>query len=480
MRLAMLACVAAAFTWAGGPAEAAVAERSCHIEEFETPVRCVTVDVPRDYDRPEDGAVKVTAVIIPASTGRPSPDPVVLLAGGPGQSASSLAGLLPALIREARKTRDVVLFDLRGTGFSGPLDCQGFEKLGGLVADASAPAPDSLAQIGAFARECLARHGETARHHTSREAVEDLERFRQAMGYPALNLWGGSFGTRVAQHYVRAYGARTRVVVLDAAAPVGVSILGSGAKTPDKALEIVIAACEKDASCAQRFPTFRADVAAVLARADAGPIVGAMADPTSGVRGRVALDRISVGNAIRVALYSKTTAELLPFAVAEAAKDNWGPILAMASAAVSEQLAMGAQFSMLCAEDWRQADGLDPAERTGALMKDGYFRFFSPACEVWPTDTVPAGMLAPFKSNIPALVISGAYDPVTPPELGEQTLAQFENGRHLVLANGFHGNSTSPCMARIIGRFLENPAAQPDEACIARLPSLHFFLGAAG
>jgi pimeloyl-ACP methyl ester carboxylesterase len=476
MRLALLASIAAALACAGGPAEAAVTERSCHVEEFETPVRCVTLDVPRDYDQPNAGSLKVTAVIIPASTGRPSPDPVVLLAGGPGQPASSLAGLLPALIGEARKTRDVVLFDLRGMGLSESLNCPGMDQLS--LVEPDTPVADTMAQMEKFARECLARYGDKALNHTSREAVEDLERFRQAMDYPALNLWGGSFGTRIAQHYVRAYGQHTRAVVLDAAAPVGLSVLASGAMSPDRSLEAVVSACEKDTACAKRYPSFRADIAGVLARLDAGPVTGVAADPVTGKRGGFALDRLVVGNAIRVSLYSKSTAELLPFAIAEAAKDNWGPILSMAGAVFDEQLSMGAQFSALCAEDWRQADALAPAERTGKLMRDGYYRFFSPACAVWPIDPLPPEMLKPFKSNVPALVLSGAYDPVTPPELGEQAVAQFAKGHHLVVPNGFHGNSTPRCLARMIGEFIETLSPPPDEDCIVRLPSLHFFMGA--
>jgi pimeloyl-ACP methyl ester carboxylesterase len=252
MRLAAFASMAAVLVCLGGAAEAAVAERSCHIKGFETPVRCVTVDVPRDYDQPGAGALKITAVIIPASTGRPAPDPVVVLAGGPGQAASMLAGPLAPLISEARKSRDVVLFDLRGIGLSEPLNCPGMEQFG-MLSDPAAS--DMLAYMDAYARRCLALHGERARNHTSREAVEDLERFREAMGYPALNLWGGSFGTRIAQHYVRAYGQHTRSVVLDAAAPVGLSVLASGGKSPDRTIETILAACEKTASCAGRFHT---------------------------------------------------------------------------------------------------------------------------------------------------------------------------------------------------------------------------------
>jgi pimeloyl-ACP methyl ester carboxylesterase len=459
----------------GGAAEAAVAERSCHIKGFETPVRCVTVDVPRDYDQPVAGALKITVVIIPASTGRPAPDPVVVLAGGPGQAASMLAGPLAPLISEARKSRDVVLFDLRGIGLSEPLNCPGMEQFG-MLSDPAAS--DMLAYMDAYARRCLALHGERARNHTSREAVEDLERFREAMGYPALNLWGGSFGTRIAQHYVRAYGQHTRSVVLDAAAPVGLSVLASGGKSPDRTIETILAACEKTASCAGRFPTLRADLAAILARADAGPVTGIAPDPLTGQSGRYSLHRLAIGNAIRVALYSRITTELIPFAITQAAKDNWTPLLGITSAAMDDTMSMGAQFSMLCAEDWRQADGLDSAARTGQLMKDAYYRFFSPACAVWPIDPLPPDMLAPIRSDAPALVISGAYDPVTPPELGEQAVAQFSKGHHLVIPNGFHTNSASRCVARIVGRFIETLTPPPEEECIARMPAPHFFLGA--
>ena len=482
MRAAVSACMAVAFAWAAaGASEAAVAKRSCHVEDFETPATCVTIDVPKDYGKPDGGTISVTAVVIPAATARPSPDPLVLLAGGPGQPASSLAGGLPALLSEVRKTRDVVLFDLRGTGLSSPLHCPNASSLSFFTNAEGPPGPpvDVYAQFGSFARACLAQLGDRVRNHTSYEAVEDLERFRQAMGYPSLNLWGGSFGTRIVQHYVRAYGARTRSVVLDAVAPVGLSVLASGAQTADTALEAVLVACEKDAACGARFPTFRNDLAVVLGRLDTASASGVLPEPVSGVRGRFSIGRGAAGNAIRIALYAKTTTELLPFAVAEAAKDNWAPIFGIASAASDDTLAFGAQFSMLCAEDWRQAAGLDPGRRTGKLMLDGFFRIFSEACEIWPTtDALPPGMLAPFRSEAPALAISGAHDPVTPPALAEQALEQFPNGRHLVLANGFHTNSASPCIARIIARFLDDPADRSEEACIARMPSLHFFLGA--
>jgi pimeloyl-ACP methyl ester carboxylesterase len=259
---------------------------------------------------------------------------------------------------------------------------------------------------------------------------------------------------------------------------VGLSVLASGGKTPDRTIEAVINLCEKNAACAKRFPSFRADLAAILARADAGPVTGMAADPVTGRPGQYRLDRLGIGNAIRVSLYGKTTTELLPFAVTEAAKDNWSPILGMMSAALDETMSMGAQFSMLCAEDWRQADGLAPAERTGVLMKDAYYRFFSPACAVWPMDPLPPEMLLPFKSDVPALAISGGYDPVTPPELGEQALAQFSRGSHLVVPNGFHTNSASRCVARIVGRFIENAATPAEDECVARMPSPHFFMGA--
>jgi pimeloyl-ACP methyl ester carboxylesterase len=452
-------------------------ERSCHVDGVETPVTCVTLDVPRNYDDPAAGTIALTAALVPASTGRPAPDPLVILAGGPGQSATSIAGMLGPLLRNVRRERDVVLFDVRGTGLSEPLDCKADIEV---VLPVGRPSPlSSLDAMRSTAVRCAAELGDRVRHHTDREIVEDLERFRGARGYAQLNLWGGSFGTRVAQHYVRAYGEHVRAVVLDAVTPVGTSVLVTGAHTPDAALAKLLNECTADAACATAFPDLRGELERLLAAARAAPLAAAAVDPITARSGIATLDHLALSNTLRVALYARASSEILPFAIDAAAQGNLAPLLGLYGAASADaSVSLGMQFSTLCAEDWPMARDAGTAARTGGLMRDNYYEMFSQACGVWPQGALPPAMLEPFKSNVPALAISGDSDPVTPPELAEQALRQFSTSVHLVVPHGFHTNSHTPCVARVVASFLQDPATGGrDHAGAAATPALRFFTG---
>ncbi|MEQ1865766.1 MAG: alpha/beta fold hydrolase [Micropepsaceae bacterium] len=121
---------------------------------------------------------------------------------------------LTSAFAPARRERDIVLFDIRGTGLSQTVPCT-------ITTDTSTSAMDAIRRD---AETCAAKAGRLASFLSSREIVEDIERMRRALGVERINLWGGSFGTRVSQHYARAYGKHVRAVVLDAATPVGSSI----------------------------------------------------------------------------------------------------------------------------------------------------------------------------------------------------------------------------------------------------------------
>lgn len=450
-------------------------EHTCHVDGFETPGTCVTLDVPRDYDRPEAGTLALTAVVIPASTGRPAPDPMILLAGGPGQSATSLAGPLSALLTNVRRERDVILFDVRGTGLSEPLECP--KLVARTVSDSRVAAGRGAFELlRAQAAECARELGANALHHTSREVIEDIERFRVARGYEQIDLWGGSYGTRIAQHYVRAYGAHVRAVVLDAVTPVGTSVLVTGAHTPDVALAKLFDACAADRACAAAFPDLSEQLARLLRAVSEAPIVAPAVDPVNGFPGLFEMDYSRLANTLRVALYARPTTEILPLAIDAAAHGNYSPLLGLFGAAGNDRsVALGAQFSMLCAEDWPQAREAGSDARTGALMRDAYYDFFNRACEVWSRESLPETMEKAFVSSVPALAISGDFDPVTPPPLAEQALAQFTTSVHLIVPHGFHTNSANPCVAQIIASFLADPAAGGrDHACIAANPRLSF------
>jgi pimeloyl-ACP methyl ester carboxylesterase len=453
---------------------AGLRETACHLEGFETPVRCVSIEVPLDYAAPDGATATVAAAIAPATTARPAADPLFVLAGGPGQGGTGMAAWLETAFRPARRERDVVLVDLRGTGKAGALACDAPTEL------TASSGERALASV----ERCAERYGERVRYYTHREVVEDLERLRAALGYGEINLWGGSFGTRAAQHYVRKYADNVRSVVLDGATPVGRPIFVTAPGTGEQALERLYADCNGDAACAGAFPRLRADLEALLEAAELAPIEGTAPDPHTGKVAPVLLDRDTIVNVLRGALYVGFTRTLIPFAVTAAARGDLAPLAALGAATgewSTETMALGVTLAVVCSEDAAQSASAEPAELSGGFIRDSYYRGFADMCERWPTAPLPGEMLEPIRTSVPALAISGELDPVTPPSLGEETLAQFATRTHLILPRAYHTNSSNPCAADIIAAFLAEPlAGGRDHACATTaVPKPRFFVGEA-
>jgi pimeloyl-ACP methyl ester carboxylesterase len=469
IRASVLALAASAATSAAEPRSS-----SCHLAGFETPVRCIEIDVPLDYAAPDGRSLTITAAVVPATTATPEPDSLLVLAGGPGQAGTDFGPWLATAFAPARRERNIVLLDFRGTGRSGALNCAAPDPLDG----------DYAAAVSRSVRVCMNERGDGLELYTHLQVVEDLERVRIALGIDEINLWGGSFGTRIAQHYVRKYGAHVRSVVLDGATPVGESIFVTAPRTAERALERLLADCAADGACSRAFPSLAEDFAELFDRAEAGTLGAAIRRPDTGRPAHVSLDRDAAVGLVRGALYVELTRSLLPLAVTEAARGRLEPLLALGAATgewATSTMALGFTLGIVCSEDLAQSLRDDPANLTAGFVRDSYFRSFAQLCAEWPTAPLPATMLAPIESNVPALAISGEADPVTPPSLGEATLAQFATRVHAIVPGGFHTNSSSPCVASIMASFLADPhAGGRDHACLAStaLPP-RFFIAAA-
>jgi pimeloyl-ACP methyl ester carboxylesterase len=452
---------------------APLTERPCHITGVETPVRCTSVSVPLDWSAPQGKRIDITAVVAPALTARPAEDPLLVLAGGPGQAASDLGPWLSSAFKDVRQTRDVILFDMRGTGLSGKLDCSVEMNFGA----------DSLAQLKRDADACVARFGDDLRFYTHREIVDDIEAWRAVAGIAKLNFWGGSFGTRIAQHYARKHPAHTRALMLDAATPVGVSIFESGPIDGQAGLERLASDCAADTDCAALAPNLLARLDALLAKAAQRPLEVEAPDARTGEIAKLSLDRDTIAGVIRGAMYASVTRTLVPYAVARAEAGDARPLLAMAAATSSwatDTQAIGMMFSVLCAEDVAQSRR-PGAVVSGGFMADVYFRSFATACTDWPVISLSPSMTQPAKVDLPALVISGDADPVTPPRLGAIVLASFTRGVHAIVRGGLHTNSSRPCVAKIIASFIVDPATGGrDHTCLQRTAPLRFIVSATG
>lgn len=438
---------------------------------------CGRLAVPLDPQAADGPTIDLALALIPARRKRAEPDPVVFFAGGPGQSALESFPYLARAFRRVLDHRHVLLIDQRGTGQSAPLHCP--------LPDPDDPLaePSDSATLRRLAEECRASLAHDPRFFATQSAVEDVERVRQAIGAAQLNLVGISYGTRVAQQYAKRYPERVRSLLLDGIVPPDLILGSEHGRNLDAAIEAMIARCRNDAECSARFPDVRGDLDALRIELTAHPRTVRLRHPRSGERIERRLTLGTLALLVRMYSYGPETIALLPLVLHQARSGDVEPLLAQAIT-IAEQMrsaiAHGMQLSVICTED-APALGAAVSAEADSLLGTSLIDLMQAQCAVWPTLPAAADMHRPMTSTIPALLLSGEFDPVTPPRYGERAVTQFERGRHLVVPGQGHGVLMRGCVPRLIERFLvELDPAGLDADCLARLSPEPFFLGPNG
>lgn len=450
-------------------AGAGPAERSCHLPGSEETLRCLTLPVPLDYAKPQGASLKLHVTVAPAFREAARSDPLFVLAGGPGQAGSEVLPLLNAAFRRVRATRDIVFIDQRGTGLSGKLDCE------------SRPEHETMsdAELEAELRACIAKSRAPFAAYTTAAAARDLEQVRRALGYGKVNVWGGSYGTRLGQAYARAYPGSVRTLVLDGvAAPE--QVIPAGGRDGSAALDKLFAQCAANAQCKAAYPNLRAEFDALVARTEAG-IRLSIADPRTAAPVSFTMTGQRFLGTVHNILYSPADARRLPFLIHSAYQGRWEPFVARHNVAADfgsdGSAAMLLHFAVVCAEDVPRMTP-ELVKEDAALLTRPLAERIPSICKAMNVPAVPYA--APTKIAAPALLLSGALDPVTPPRRAEAAARYFNNARHLVVANAGHGVSQLGCAPRLLREFLDQPARQLDASCLAEIPAPTFQLGSAG
>jgi len=419
--------------------------------------RCGWLKVAENRDAPAGKTLRLRVTVIPALRSTPEPDAFVILAGGPGQSAHDVYSAAAAAFTAIRRDRDILLVDQRGTGRSNRLDCNFTQQ-----ADLEVIDPARLREL---ARGCLAALPGDPRFYTTSVAVRDLEDLRAALGYRQLTLYAGSYGTRVAQHYLRRYPSRVRAAILDGVVPVGLPLGPDIAPRAQRALDAIFERCKVDAACATAFPKLHDQFDALRARLERGAVEVQLPDPVTAEPVTTRFGTAQLGGAVRLLTYSDETASVLPLLIHQAQTLQRPQSLAaqylMIERNTTAQLAQAMHFSVVCSEDaplWGPelpAGGTDAATYLGA----GFMAGLRAICAVWPRGPVDQDFNAPLHSDVPVLILSGGNDPVTPPDYGVRALPAFENGRHLVLDGQGHGQLLNGCMPNVVAQFVRTAKA---------------------
>lgn len=464
--LAVLLALAAPGRLAGQAAVGGLTLAPCTVAGTGEPARCGTLTVFEDRERRAGRSIALNLMVLLATSGDPRPDPLFVLAGGPGQAATALAPVFGQMMPTVRETREIVLVDQRGTGRSNGLKCQP-ESLQGVL--------DVLAfDMSDEAFACRDRFDADLTRYTTPIAMDDLDDVRHALGYETINLWGGSYGTRAALVYLRRHPERVRTVVLRGVAPTNARLPLYFARDAQRAFDRLAAACGDAPACHRAFPRMPRDLRDAVRRLEGKPAVVTTTHPVTQEQVELTVTQEVFLGGLRLVLYGAPFSRHVPRILRSAADGDLAPFVDVTlplAAPIVEQVHIGMFLSVVCAEDVPFFT-LEEAERLarGTFLGAGTAKRVIEGCRGWPRGALPPRYHDPVRSDAPVLIISGKDDPVTPPSWGEAVARHLPNARHVVLPNVGHIPTTPGCVGDLVAAFVDaGSAAGLDVSCVATL-----------
>lgn len=437
------------------------------LEELEGQVRCGRYRVWENREarsgRTIDLAFVVADALDPRADGTAA---VTYFFGGPGSSVTTPSPFIIEARTELRQQRDLLFLDFRGVGSSGALDC-GVPYPSGVESRFGAIFP--LDHIVA----CRDRLSERVQLdlYTTAHNMDDLDELRAWLNYRSLDLNGGSYGTREIQVFLRRHPESARTVVLNAVSPIFEGGYVTHARGLQNALDELVTECLNDPRCSAAYPDLDETVEHVLERVQTDP-------PEVTAEGEtVRLGPGELGYALRGLLYRR--AGEVPALLDGAAEGDWQPLadyyLQRSGWVSDEEGEAGMHFSVLCAEDISRVEKEAIARQTaGTFLGDYLIGGYARVCEVWPHARLDPSFWEPVTSDVPALLLSGTRDPVTPPSGAEAVASHLPNSLHLVVPGAGHGVG-GPCIREIQLRFVESGSVEGiDTSCLEARPPTEF------
>ena len=395
--------------------------------------------------------------VLPAKTGENKNDPMFILMGGPGQASSDLIGFFADIFSEMNQERDLVFIDQRGTGQSNPLN---------LLVSYDEPQDyfnDALMsdQIVRNSYQSLTKNHDLTKYGTLQAAI-DIESVRVAMGYPKINIYGTSYGTRLAMVYINKFPGKVRTATLKGLVPPDLVIPLDFARDAQDGLEQLIDACQTDEACSAAFPNF--DQAFDLLMNQPFPIEVEMTNPETHLPDTILLTKASVALVVRSLLSVPTFTQQIPFFVSEANKGNYQiltELILRIKRSSANGISTGMRLCVICYEDYPKISEANLGGSDHTFLKDIWVNRVNRACQIWNPSLHQAPNVQYTNHHIPVLLISGARDAATPPKYGENVLKYFKNGKHIIVNNAGHSfDRMLDCVDLLINDFVINGSTQ--------------------
>ncbi|MEM6531807.1 MAG: alpha/beta hydrolase [Myxococcota bacterium] len=428
--------------------------------------QCTTINVPLNYEAPTEKTIALFVAKVPSLAANARPDPLVLIAGGPGQSTEEYYMAARGAFSRIRLKRDIIVVDQRGTGRSARMDCPEqeqaeFDQL-------------ALEAIEESVKGCLAQLPHDPRYFTTSVAVDDLDRVRDALGVKSWNVFGISYGTRVGLHYLNEYPESVRALIIDGVATRDRTLGPDIALRSQETVEAIFARCNSDERCSKIVGDPSAHLQTILAELKVGPVPTTIMDPETGRPESVDFDLNTFRGVLRLLAYNPDRQASIPVLLHEAAvKRNFGPLAAFGvrlSDLMANSFAYGMHNAVVCSEDapiFKRTPELEAALESTYLGAE-LMEYMGSACRYWPVGIVDDDFRTPITAENPILLLSGELDPITPPVDAERLAQTLVRGTHIVAKGQGHGVAGVGCIPRLMSEFIDAPDRSLDTECVKR------------
>jgi pimeloyl-ACP methyl ester carboxylesterase len=437
---------------------------------------CGYLIVPENRARPESRFIRLHFAIFRNRTGTPSPEgPVIKVSGGPGSSGLNTAGyLLGKGLDAVLERRDFIAFDQRGTGYSRPrLDCPERAAITPVLLSGRLSDEESgQAIIDAFhrCRERLLAEGVDLSAYNSAASAADINDLRTVLGYDKLNLYAISYGTRLALTLLRDYPQAVRSAVLDSTYPLQVNLYTALAPNAERAFNIFFERCAADPGCFASYPNLKSVFYTLVDELNARPIWVSLfvedAKQSVQVDGGLLIDVLFGG------LYNPGVSATMPQMIYEIRAGNYTILGQRLERYFESATALGMQMAVQCAEEfpfstpqeaYTSAQGVQ--SQVAAFFPASLRPLFS-VCREWTVTPPDPRENQPVSSAVPALLLAGEGDPITPPDWGRMVAADLSHAYFYEFpANGHWVVRSSGCAMQMALAFWQDPTADPGFVC---------------
>jgi len=439
---------------------------NCKIEIPEgVRVDCGYVVVPEDRSMSVTDTIRIAVAIYRSTGPTPAPDPVIFIQGGPGASGLDWAeGSYQDMIGLLSQDRDFIAFDPRGVGESIPaLECRELAITYAQELQGKIPADQRAAYYQGALQTCraaLSDQGANLAAYHSEASARDVVDIITALGYEQANIYGVSYGTRVAQIILEQYPEKVRSAILDSIVPLEANLADENSANDMHALQVLFSACAADPACAAAYPNLESTYLDTAAKLDAAPITLEVLTPEQTTIPRK-VDGATFKNMVQWSLWMSSLVPFTPQLIDNTSRGDYSflQFVLAVPAYTYDGISLGTYITVNCREQVLSS-ALREMDKTLFEM-----------CQQWLGESSPVIEInEPLVSDIPALILAGKFDPVTPPPYASQLSARMSRSffyEFPALGHAPSGSDATGCAPKLMSAFLRDPAIKPEDACIA-------------